>query len=121
MGAVQPVPPKRGALVFSGLCRQNHCALVVPCCWRGYFSFPQHQILRMEVTPPETWPADADKKTIYDPAFTYRKDSRCAGNKIVMEYEYESLADSISPERVGEYIRQINQCSQSLGYTLIWR
>jgi hypothetical protein len=84
-------------------------------------NFPRHQILRTEVTLPEAWPSDAGKKTIFDPAFTFRKDYRGAGNKLVMEYEYRSLADSVSPERVGEYIQRLNQSSQSLGYTLVWR
>jgi len=83
--------------------------------------FPQHQILRTEVTLPEAWPFDADKKTIFDPAFTFRKDCRCAGNKLVMEYEYQSLTDSVSPERVSQYIQRLNQSSQALGYTLTWR
>ncbi len=83
--------------------------------------FPQHQILRTEVTLPEAWPFDADKKAIFDPAFTFRKDYRCASNKLVMEYEYQSLADSVSPEWVSQYIQRLNQSSQSLGYTLTWR
>ena len=84
-------------------------------------NFPQHQILRTEVTLPAAWPVDADQKNISDPAFTFRKDYRCERNKLVMEYEYWSLADSVSPERVGQYIQRLNQSSQSLGNTLIWR
>jgi len=84
-------------------------------------NFPQHQILRTEVTLPEAWPFDADRKTIFDPAFTFRKAYRCAGNKLVMEYEYQSLADSVSPEQVSQYFQRLNQSSQSLGYTLTWR
>ena len=83
--------------------------------------FPQHQNLRTEVTLPEAWPVDADKKSVSDPAFTFRKDYRCAGNKLVMEYEYRSLADSVSPERVSQYLQRLNQSSQSLGYMLTWR
>jgi hypothetical protein len=84
-------------------------------------NFPRHQILRTEATLPEARSFDADKKAIFDPAFAFRKDYRRAGNKLVMEYEYQSLADSVSPERVGQYLRLLNQSSQSLGYTLTWR
>ncbi len=84
-------------------------------------NFPQHQILRTEVTLPEAWPADADKKAVFDPAFTFRRDCRCARNKLVMEYEYQSLADSVAPERVSQYLERLNQSSQSLGYALTWR
>jgi len=84
-------------------------------------NFPQHQILRTEVTLPQTWTADAEKKAVNDPAFTLRKDCRCGGNRLVMEYEYQSLADSVSPQRVGQYLQHLNQSLQSLGYGLTWR
>ncbi len=84
-------------------------------------NFPQHQILRTEVTLPGAWPFDADKKTISDPAVTFRRDYRCAGTKLVMEYEYQSLTDSVSPNRVSQYLKRLDQCSQSLGNTLTWR
>jgi hypothetical protein len=83
--------------------------------------FPQHLVLRTEVSLPEAWAPDTDKKTIVDPAFNYRKDLRCTGNKLVLEYEYQSLADSVSPERVGQYLQRLNQSSQALGYALTWR
>jgi len=84
-------------------------------------SFPQHQILRTEVTLPEAWPYAAGTKAIFDPAFIFRKDYRCSGRKLVIEYEYRSLADSVSPEQVSQYIQRLNQSLQSLGYTLTWR
>jgi transglutaminase-like putative cysteine protease len=84
-------------------------------------NFPDHQILRTEITLPKEWQTDANAKTINDPAFFFRKEYRSAGNKIVMEYEYQSLADSVSPDLTGAYIDHLNQCSQGLGYTLFWR
>lgn len=84
-------------------------------------SFPQHQILRTEVILPRAWPSDVERKTIADPAFTFRKNCWCAGNKLVMEYEYQSLADSVSPEQVNQYLQRLDQSSQSLGYTLNWQ
>lgn len=82
--------------------------------------FPEHQILRTEVTLPAAWSLDVDNKTISDPAFTFRKDCQSTGNKLVMEYEYWAQADSVDPERVGEYVQRLNQSTQSLGYTLVW-
>ncbi len=84
-------------------------------------SFPEHQILRTEATLPQDWPSGTDDKTIYDPAFTFRKDIRCAGNRLVLEYEYQSLADSVFPDQVSQYLDHLNQISQSLDYVLIWR
>jgi len=83
--------------------------------------YPQHQILRTEVTLPTAWVFDSEQKTVFDPGFTFRKDLRCAGNKLVVEYEYESLADSVSPGRVSEYIQRLDQSSQLLGTALTWR
>jgi Domain of Unknown Function with PDB structure (DUF3857)/Transglutaminase-like superfamily len=84
-------------------------------------SYPQHQILRTEVTLPQAWPVDADQKTFSDSAFTLRKDYRCTGWQMVMEYEYQSLADSVPPEQVSRHLQQLDQSLQSLGYVLTWR
>ena len=84
-------------------------------------NFPQHQILRTEVTLPGMWLLDTSGKTISDPAFTFRKDCRYAGNRFVMEYEYQSLTDSVSAKRVGQYLGRLNRASQSLGYALTWQ
>lgn len=83
--------------------------------------YPQHQILRTEVTLPTAWVFDSEQNTVSDPGFTFRKDLRCAGNKLVVEYEYQSLADSVSPDRVADYIQRLDQCSQLLGTALTWR
>ena len=84
-------------------------------------NFPQHQILRTEVTLPQAWPVGCGPENLFDSAFTFRKDYRCTGGQLVMKYEYQSLADSISPEQVSQYIQRLDQSSQSLGYALIWR
>jgi hypothetical protein len=83
--------------------------------------FPQHVILRTEVTLPTAWVFDTEQNTISDPGFTFHKDLHCAGNKLVMDYEYQSLADSVSPDRVGEYIKRLDQSSQLLGSAITWR
>jgi len=83
--------------------------------------FPENQILRTEIILPEAWPADADSWTISDPAFYFKKDSRSQGGRIVMQFEYRSLADSVPPERMAEYLQRITQASDSLGYRLTWQ
>ena len=83
-------------------------------------NFPQHQIMHTEVILPRAWPSEVEKKTIADSAFTFHKNYRGAGNKIVMEYEYQSLTDSVAPELVSQHLQRLDQSSQSLGYTLVW-
>ncbi len=84
-------------------------------------NYPQHQTLRTEVILPQAWPVEVDQKTFSDSAFTFQKDYRCTGGQLVMKYEYQSLADSISPEQVSQHIQRLDQSSQSLGYALTWR
>jgi len=37
--------------------------------------------------------AGSERKTVDDPAFSFRKAASCNGNRLVMEYEYRSVAD----------------------------
>jgi hypothetical protein len=83
-------------------------------------NFPEHQILRTEVTLPQDWPQGRDEKTVTDPAFTFRKLYQAAGNKVIMEYEYQASADSVAPDAFGDYLRRIDQSSQLLGNSLTW-
>lgn len=83
-------------------------------------NFPEHYILRTEVTLAAPLPYSPSVKTISDPAFTFRKTGQFVGNKLVMEYEYQTLVDSVAPDDVGDYLQHLDQCSQLLGDTLNW-
>ena len=82
--------------------------------------FPEHQILRTEVTMPIAWPQGRDEKTITDPAFTFRKLYQATGNKVIMEYEYQASADSVAPDAFSDFVQRIDRCSPLLGNTLTW-
>ncbi|HUA37506.1 MAG TPA: DUF3857 domain-containing transglutaminase family protein [Candidatus Sulfopaludibacter sp.] len=84
-------------------------------------SYPQRHILRTEVILPQAWPVEEGRKAFSDSAFTFQKDYRCTGGQLIMEYKYESLTDSVSPEQVSRHLQQLDQSSQSLGYALLWR
>jgi transglutaminase-like putative cysteine protease len=84
-------------------------------------TFPEHYILRTEVNTLAPLPYSPSNRTISDNAFSFRKSAGCVGNKLIMEYEYQSLADSVSPDEAGDYLQQLDQCSQLLGDTLTWR
>ncbi|HEV2456165.1 MAG TPA: DUF3857 domain-containing transglutaminase family protein [Verrucomicrobiae bacterium] len=83
-------------------------------------SFPEHQILRTEVSLPIDWSQGTDEKSVNDPAFSFRKLYQSGGNKVVMEYEYQALADSVAPEAVGDYLNSIDRSAKWLGNTLTW-
>lgn len=82
--------------------------------------FPEHQILRTEITLPAAWPADTARKIISDPVFIFQKSLKCSGNKIVMNCEYQSLRDAAGPEQAAQYIQDLNQAAKSLGYSVSW-
>jgi len=82
--------------------------------------FPEHYILRTEVTAPEIWQSNLRDKTISDPAFFFRVNVRNRGTRLTFEYEYRALADFVAPERTAEYLRRLSDASQSLGHSLSW-
>ncbi len=84
-------------------------------------AFPMHQILRTEVTLPKMWTFEIENKNIYDPAFVFHKKAGGVGNKLGMEYEYQSLNDTVPPDSVADYLQRVKQVTDTLGNTLIWR
>src|SRR6185437_12053685 len=66
--------------------------------------YPRHQILRTEIKVPTTWRYEKENKSIVDPAFVFRKQSHRTGKTLVLEYEYQSLSDSVPANRVQEYL-----------------
>jgi hypothetical protein len=82
--------------------------------------FPEHQIMRTEVTLPANWTADTVSRTVSDPAFFFQKNLKSSGNRIVMNCEYQSLMDSAGPDEAAQYIQNLNQASKSLGYSIDW-
>ncbi|MDD5140443.1 MAG: DUF3857 domain-containing transglutaminase family protein [Verrucomicrobiales bacterium] len=84
-------------------------------------SYPQHQILRTEITIPTTWTYERETKNIADPAFVFRKQTRRVGKKLVLEYEYQSLSDSIPAYRVDEYLQNLGNMSKCFGDAFVWK
>jgi hypothetical protein len=83
--------------------------------------FPRRWIVRTEVTLPVSWPGLNQNKSINDPAFFFEMSLQRAGTSLVMEYEYNSQADSVPAQRAPEYLRKLEAAVQSLGTTLIWQ
>jgi transglutaminase-like putative cysteine protease len=81
--------------------------------------FPRHEVLRTEVTFSQACLPDARIRSVTDPAFSFRSDIRCFGARLVMEYEHQSLADSVAAGRTAEYLRHVNEANQELGFSAI--
>ena len=84
-------------------------------------AFPQHQILRTDITLPEDWVLEDENKHILDPAFAFRKQANHTSTRLVVEYEFQTLADMVPAERSGEYLQRLEEVSKALGNTLIWK
>jgi transglutaminase-like putative cysteine protease len=87
-------------------------------------SYPEHRILRTEVTMPaalNSWTFQKENKNVNDPAFSFQKQVHRAGNKLILNYEYRTLADSVSPDRMDEYLENQNKAAKSYGNTLFWK
>lgn len=83
--------------------------------------FPAHEILRTEITLPVSFAFERESKSILDPAFSFRKQSHHVGNKLTLEYEYQSLSDFVPPNRTDEYLQNLDKLSKCLGDSFIWR
>ena len=84
-------------------------------------AFPQHQILRTEITIPATWNFGNETKHILDPAFDFRKQTRRVGKKLVLEYEYQSLADFVPAYRTEEYLQNLGKAAKCFGDAFVWK
>jgi len=83
--------------------------------------FPRHEIVRMEISLPASWPSDNDKKIINGPFFFYRRNVDRYGRKWIFEYEYRSLTEAVFPKDFESYMNQIKEASKAVGETFIWR
>ena len=83
-------------------------------------NFPQHQILRTEITVPTAFNSEKESKNIVDPAFSLRKQSHHTGNKLVLEYDYQSLSDFVPADRTEEYLQNLGKAAKCFGNSFVW-
>lgn len=83
--------------------------------------YPQHRILRTEITVPTAWTYQKETKQIMNSAFIFQKRSQREGKKLVIEYEYRSLKDSVPPDQVDQYLEALDAVSKCLGDRFVWK
>ena len=83
--------------------------------------YPRHMFLRTEVTVPDPVQASTAQKTITDGSFRFHKDFQGAGNRLVIQYEYQALADSVAPEAMADYLEHMDESAKLLGNTFVWQ
>ncbi len=81
-------------------------------------SHPQHQVFRAEITLPLSVPVEPGQWAINNPAFHFHKTVARSGDKVLVEHEYDSLAETVPVEAMPGYLLQLDQVSDLLGYSL---
>jgi hypothetical protein len=81
-------------------------------------SYPEHQVFRVEFTVPLSLRMDPGRWTIDNPAFHFHKTVAVSPGKVVVEHEYDALADRVPVEAMPGYLLQLDQASGLLGYAL---
>jgi transglutaminase-like putative cysteine protease len=77
---------------------------------------PRHQIFRAEVIVPRLELIKPNDQTIENPAFYFHRVASIAEGKLLLEFEYRSLADAVQPEAVPTYMRQLDSAKELMGY-----
>jgi hypothetical protein len=81
--------------------------------------YPVHQIFHAEINANAGVPADTANVRIDNPAFFFQRTVNQAGNKLLLNYEYQSWADVVPTEAVPAYVRDLETATDALGYTVI--
>ncbi|WP_404362845.1 DUF3857 domain-containing protein [Corallococcus coralloides] len=61
-------------------------------------------------------PGGKEHSTVDDPAFHFESDTGANGKTVVLDYRYRSLADSVPPERIAEYVKAVRSTEEHRGY-----
>jgi hypothetical protein len=80
---------------------------------------PVHQVSRIEASWTTGWPVQPDNHTIENPAFSFYRTVNIIGTNLVVEHEYRSLTDVVTPEAVPNYLRQLDAATEFLGCTVV--
>ena len=81
-------------------------------------NYPEHQVFRAEITLPLSIPVEPGRWAINNPAFHFHKVVVRSGGKVLVEHEYDALAETVPVEAMPGYLLQLDQVSDLLGYPL---
>jgi hypothetical protein len=78
---------------------------------------PVHQVFHADVTVAGL-PITPSNITINNAAFYFQRTVNVAGNRLLLDYEYRSLADSVPTASVQGYLHDLDTAMEALGYTV---
>jgi transglutaminase-like putative cysteine protease len=80
--------------------------------------FHANQIFRIEATLPNTWFFPNDDKTVEDEAFRFHRTITATLRKLVLQYDYKALTESVSPDRTSQYLRHLDDAQRESAFWL---
>lgn len=81
-------------------------------------AYPKRISETFEVNLPDDSFFQDEDFEVNDPAFTYSSKTRFHNRKLTITYLYESLKDSVPADRVAEYLENLRQVRNNLGYSI---
>ena len=82
-------------------------------------SHPQHICETILVSLPMDRRLTPESKVVKDPAFRFSSERTVTSKTVSIRLDFETLADQVDAERTGEYLTNIKQAIDDLGYA-IW-
>jgi transglutaminase-like putative cysteine protease len=81
-------------------------------------AYPKNEVFRAEITSAQVVPVDFMDRTIAGPAFFFHKIVAVRAGKILLEEDYNSLTDAVPVEAMPEYLRQLGEANDLIGFSL---
>lgn len=83
-------------------------------------NYPHHTILQTRVILPEDWPLTNEVDHFEGTAVRLDAKREVGTNTVQMEYEYQTLTNFVSPDKMSAYITTLGKMKDALGYSLTW-
>ena len=81
-------------------------------------AYPEHRFFRAELLVRRLALVKPEEQTIENPAFFFHRQVMIRGERLLLEYEYRSLAGAVLPEAMPAYATQLNAAFETLSYCL---
>jgi transglutaminase-like putative cysteine protease len=79
---------------------------------------PRHVQMSIRLEGPEPLKVKAEKRGVKGPATQVDWNLRTEKGVLRLDYRYQSLADSVAPEKMAEHLKAVREARESLGYRI---
>ncbi|HEY3864089.1 MAG TPA: DUF3857 domain-containing protein [Verrucomicrobiae bacterium] len=80
---------------------------------------PVHQLFHAEISIRSGLPLDLAAVRVDDPSFFFQRVINVVNGMLYLNCEYRSLADSVAPEAMPAYARDLDTATAALGYSIV--